>query len=86
MKQYCKYCTYCFEADDYRCSNHPKGEEPHWSEKDISRENKCPNYHESDMGSVITGKRYKPRVKRTQTTVDSEEFMQLSLLPEAIKG
>lgn len=31
MKQYCRYCAFCFQADEneFRCSNHPKGEEPH---------------------------------------------------------
>ena len=62
MKQYCQYCAFCFDGgDEYRCSNHPKGEQPYWSVKDIKRANKCPNFALSDQGSVITGKQYKPR-------------------------
>lgn len=61
MKQYCRYCAFCFEADDYRCSNHPKGKQPHWTEEQIKRPNKCPNFALSDLGDVITGKQYRPR-------------------------
>lgn len=62
MKQYCRYCVFCFDAiDEFRCSNHPKGEEPHWNRSQINRENKCPNFALSDMGDVETGKPYKPR-------------------------
>lgn len=63
-KQYCRYCAYCFEADDYRCSNHPKGKEPHWSRDQINRENNCPNFQLSVLGDVETGKPYRPRVKK----------------------
>lgn len=59
--QYCKYCVHCFEADDFRCSNHPKGLEPHWTRKQISRPNHCPNYEESELGDVLTGRKYQPR-------------------------
>ena len=62
MKQYCRYCAYCFDAgDDFRCSNHPRGEEPHWSRAQINRENNCPNYVLSDLGDAETGKQYAPR-------------------------
>lgn len=61
MKQYCRYCAFCFDADDYRCSNHPKDKQPHWTEEQIKRPNKCPNFALSDLGDVITGKQYKPR-------------------------
>lgn len=64
MKQYCQYCAFCFDAgDEYRCSNHPKGEQPHWNEVQIKRANNCPNFALSDMGSIISGKEYKPRKK-----------------------
>lgn len=59
MRQYCRYCAHCFEADDYRCSNHPKGKEPHWTEEQIKRVNKCPNFELSD--DIITGRSYRPR-------------------------
>ena len=77
MKQYCQYCAFCFEADDFRCSNHPKGLERHWTEKDIKRENHCPNFALSDMGSVITGKQYKPREK-----IECKELPQMRLVDE----
>ena len=62
MTQYCRYCAFCFEADDFRCSNHPKGKEPHWSEADIKRANRCPNFSLTD--DIITGREYRPREQR----------------------
>lgn len=61
MNQYCRYCCHCFEADDFRCSNHPNGKEPHWSEADIKRANNCKNFALSDLGDIITGRQYQPR-------------------------
>ena len=62
MKKYHRYCAYCFEADDYRCSNHPEGKQPHWTEEQVKRETNCRNFVLSDMGDVIiTGKQYHPR-------------------------
>lgn len=72
MKQYCQYCVFCFSGgDEYRCSNHPKGEQPYWSEKDIKRANNCPNFALSDQGSVITGKQYKPRGNKNDSISNS---------------
>ena len=59
MKQYCRYCVYCCGADEYRCINHPKGEQTRWTESDIKKVNHCPNFVLTD--DVITGKQYKPR-------------------------
>lgn len=67
MKQYCRYCAYCFEADDFRCSHHPEGKEPHWTRKQINRENHCPNFELSDLGDVETGKKYMPHRAKTET-------------------
>lgn len=78
MRQSCRYCSYCFAADDYRCSNHPDGKQPHWSEQDIKRENHCKNFALSDMGCVINGRQYKPREKKKDTEKDS--FEQLTFL------
>ena len=61
MKKYHRYCAYCFEADDYRCSNHPEGKQPHWTEEQVKRETSCRNFVLSDMGDVITGRKYHPR-------------------------
>lgn len=74
MKQYCRYCAHCFESDDFRCSDHPKGLEPHWNRKQINRENHCPNFALSDLGDVETGKQYNPRRKTTKDG-NGEQFM-----------
>ena len=77
--QYCRYCAFCFEADDFRCSNHPKDEQPHWTANQISRVNHCPNFALSDMGDVITGRPYKPRTGKPLKAYDgSEELEQLA--------
>ena len=81
IKQYCRYCSFCFEADDYRCSNHPKGEQPHWTEEQIKRENHCKNFVLSDMGDVITGKQYHQRNNtRKRDSNSNVQFEQLSFL------
>ena len=62
MKQYCRYCAFCFDAiDEFRCSNHPECKEPRWNRKQINRENHCKNFALSDLGDVETGKQYRPR-------------------------
>ena len=77
MKQYCRYCAFCFWAGDYRCSNHPKGKEPHWDEEDIKRANNCPNFALTDMGCVINGRQYQPR--KAKAKADTEDFEQMTL-------
>ena len=74
MKQYCRYCAFCFEADDFRCSNHPKGEEPHWTEAQIKRQNHCKNFQLAD--DVITGREYIPRKPKPK---EADGFEQLAL-------
>lgn len=64
MPQYCRYCAYCFEADDFRCSNHPDGKEPHWTRQQINQENHCLNFALSDLGDVETGRPYRPRKRK----------------------
>ena len=64
MRQYCRYCAFCFEADDFRCSNHPKGEQPQWTEAQIKKVNNCPNFELSELGDIITGRPYRPREKK----------------------
>ena len=64
MAQYCRYCSWCFAADDYRCSHHPKGLEQHWTREQINRQNNCPNFDLSPLGDVDTGEMYRPRVKK----------------------
>ena len=74
-KQYCRYCAFCFEADDFRCSNHPKGKQPHWTETQIKRENHCPNFALSE--DVITGRQYKPREHKERHSKDIDGQMNL---------
>lgn len=71
MKQYCRYCVFCFEADGYCCSNHSQSDEPHWTEKQIKRANNCPNFIQSE--DIITGRTYKPR-KPKEKEDDSEQL------------
>ena len=80
MKQYCRYCSFCFEADDYRCSNHPKGKQPHWTEEQIKRENHCENFNLSDLGDVITGRQYQPRNNTGKQDNNIVQFEQLSFI------
>ena len=80
MKQYCRYCIYCFESDDFRCSNHPQGKEVHWSREQINRENHCPNFTLSDLGDVETGKPYRER--GTYKHKHMTDSRQISLLDE----
>ena len=84
MKQYCRYCSFCFCADDYRCSNHPKGKQPHWTEDQIKRENHCKNFVLSDLGDVITGKQYQPRNNTEKCETDNlfVQCEQLSFMGE----
>lgn len=79
MKQYCRYCAFCFDSgDDYRCSNHPKGKQLRMDRKQINKLNSCPNFALSDLGDVETGKQYNPRKvqrknNRKQITFDDLE-------------
>ena len=64
MPQYCRYCVFCFDADEFRCSNHPDGKQLRMTRQQINRANNCPNFQLSDLGDAETGKQYAPRVKR----------------------
>lgn len=59
MKQYCRYCAFCFEGDCYYCSalNKPLGDEQ------IKRPNRCKEFAMLNE-DVITGKKYKPREQK----------------------
>lgn len=59
MKQYCRHCAFCFEGDGYFCSDKEKP----LTESKIKKVNNCPDFALSELGDVITGKAYKPRVK-----------------------
>lgn len=72
MKQYCRYCSHCFDAGDFRCSDHPKGLQPHWTREQINRPNNCPNFCLSDLGDVETGRMYQPRIKRDEQPIKGQ--------------
>lgn len=57
MKQYCRYCAHCFEGDVLYCGEHEKV----LSEPQIKRANRCKDFALSDLGDVLTGKKYQPR-------------------------
>lgn len=58
---------YCFDAgDDFRCSDHPKGLEPHWTREQINRPNRCPHFALSDLGDAETGRTYHPREEHAE--------------------
>ena len=61
MKQYCRYCAFCFEGDTFYCSEHDKV----LSESAIKRQNKCKDFafHVED---VLTGRQYKPRREKRE--------------------
>lgn len=60
MPNYCQYCANVFEGDCYYCNFRDEV----MTEAQLRRATKCHEYVESDLGSVITGKQYKPRLKR----------------------
>lgn len=61
MAQYCKYCAHCIEGDCFFCTYKEKV----LGDKQIHHTNKCNNYVESELGSIIDGKQYKPRRRKT---------------------
>lgn len=80
MKKYCRYCAFCFCADDYRCSNHPNGKEVHWTEDQIKRETHCKNFVLCDLGCVINGRQYQPRDDLRKHRNNYVQFEQLSFI------
>ena len=78
MKQYCRYCAFCFEGDGFFCSNSPDNTEPdkYMTEEQIKRVNHCKDFELSALGDVISGRQYQPRKKKSQIY----DFLQYSLL------
>lgn len=77
MMQYCKFCAFCFDGgDDFRCSDHPKGLQPHWTQEQISRPNHCPNFAESELGDVLTGRKYQPRKQAVNNAIKGQIRME----------
>ena len=85
MKQYCRYCGYCFVIGDdlYACSAYPGEKEIIQTRKQINRVNHCPNFALTDLGDVETGKEYKERdtYKKKRKTSGT----QISMFDEVIK-
>lgn len=78
MKKYCRYCAHCFDGGgDFRCSDHPKGKEPHWTREQINRPTQCPNFALSELGDVETGKQYRPMEKRPYRASDGQIRMNI---------
>ncbi len=69
---YCRYCAFCFDGDCYYCSNF----EIVLTEKKIKAARLCEDYAQSELGDVITGRQYRPRLKKD----DMSKPEQLSLL------
>ncbi len=55
MRQYCRYCAFCFEGDVFYCAD----KDMVLSEDKIKRANKCKEFAFVNV-DVITGKEYKP--------------------------
>lgn len=64
MKQYCRYCGLCFEADCCYCSNYERV----LTLSNITHENHCKDYADIDE-DVLTGKKRKER-KQDKTLVN----------------
>ena len=78
MKQYCRYCGFCSEVDGgYYCGEREKL----MSEGQIKRANNCKDYGYTDVGDVISGGQYKPRVEAVSGCAKIE---QTSLFAEAV--
>ena len=75
---YCRYCAFCHDIDNdlYHCSLHGYVLE----DKDIKRARLCDEYAESDLGDVITGRRYQPRKKQAK----AEKPSQLSIFTSEV--
>lgn len=56
MKQYCRYCGFCIDIDQYYCTDQQK----FLSEVSVKSTNNCKNYGYCGM-DVVTGKDHKTR-------------------------
>lgn len=69
MKQYCRYCAFCFDGDGYGCSNEKsKRHMTYMSDAQIRRVNRCPYFELAD--DVITGREYCPRKEKQGTEIE----------------
>ena len=81
MKQYCRYCGFCSEVDGgYYCGEREKL----MSESQIKRANNCKDYGYTDVGDVISGKQYHPRIMGGAASACAK-IEQTSLFVEAME-
>ena len=66
MTQYCRYCAFCIDGNALYCTNHDKV----LSDAEIRRVNHCKDFELSELGDVITGRQYQPRVGKPLTAYD----------------
>ncbi len=59
MNKYCRYCAYCVLGDCYYCTSKDK------VLNSVNKAVNCKDYVESECGDVETGKKYKPREKKS---------------------
>ena len=78
MKQYCRYCAFCFEGDCYCCSALNKT----LGDKQIKRPNKCKEFAMLNE-DVITGKEYKPREHKREHNKPKIKIESATLFEEA---
>lgn len=65
--QYCVYCSHCIaDCDGLYCCTDDRT----ITMNAAKRENHCPNYEESPMGHIITGKKYRPQRWRYMRVYD----------------
>lgn len=58
MKQYCRYCAFCFEGDVFYCSDHDEV----LSEVKIKRVNHCKDFAFTEEDVFNPDHKYTPRV------------------------
>ena len=58
MKQYCRYCAFCFEGDVFYCGNHDEV----LNEGKIKRVNHCKDFAFTEEDCFNPDHKYTPRV------------------------
>lgn len=76
MRQYCRYCAFCIEGDCFYCTD----KDMVLSKKKIRRVNHCKGFALSDIGDVITGRKYTPRKGKPLAAYGEGEQMELRFL------
>ena len=76
IKQYCRYCAFCFQADEneFRCSAEINGQQLYMTRKQINRAKTCKEFKYCELGDVVTGKQYQPKQERREDNGQPELF------------